>query len=137
MKSGLSGTIAGQRNRLAVKVFSGKPVYAAFPASAGLLLPLTISQDRQFAGADPRCLAIARQARLSTACGIVMLVVVGYRMGTITSVPSGEPVLSSSTTAEIAPDSDTMRRIVGTSWTRSAALAMSAMHCGVGLQNTR
>jgi hypothetical protein len=31
-----------------------------------------------------------------------MLVVVGYRMGTITSFPLSEPVLSSSTTAEIA-----------------------------------
>ena len=43
-----------------------------------------------------------------------MLVVVGYRMGTITSFPLGEPVLSSSTTAEIASDSGTMRPIAGT-----------------------
>lgn len=48
-----------------------------------------------------------------------MLVVVGYRMGTITSFPLGDPVLLSSTTAGITSDSDTMRPIAGTSWTRS------------------
>ena len=43
-------------------------------AARGLLSrPQLISQDQQFAGADPRCLAIARQARQSTACGIVIL----------------------------------------------------------------
>ncbi len=66
-----------------------------------------------------------------------MLVVVGYRMGTITSFPLGEPVLSSSTTADIASDSGTMRPIAGTSWPRSAASAMPARDCGVGLPNTR
>jgi hypothetical protein len=66
-----------------------------------------------------------------------MLVGVGYRMGAITSFPLGEPVLSSSTTAEIASDSGTMRPIAGTSWPRSKASAMSAMHCGFGLPNTR
>ena len=58
-------------------------------------------------------------------------------MGAITSFPFGKPVLSSSTTAEIASDSGTVRPIVGTSWRRSTASVMPAMHCGVGLPNTR
>ncbi len=66
-----------------------------------------------------------------------MLVVVGYRMGAITSFPFGEPVLSSSTIAEIASDSGAIRPIAGTSWPCSAASAMPAKDCDVGLPNTR
>ena len=65
------------------------------------------------------------------------LPVVDYRAGTITSFPLGKPVLSSSTTAEIASDSGTMRPIAGTNWPRSAASVMPARACGVGLANTR
>jgi hypothetical protein len=56
-----------------------------------------------------------------------ILVVVGYRMGPITSFPLGEPVLPSSTMAEIASDSGAMRPTAGTSLLRSAASVMRAV----------
>jgi len=49
------------------------------------------------------------------------LLAVGYRMGTITSFPLAEPVVSSSTMADIASDSGTTRPIAATSLPCSAA----------------
>src|SRR5271166_1204920 len=68
---------------------------------------------------------------------IIAHLAVGYRAGTITSFPLGDPVLSSSTTAGIASDSGTMRPIAGTSLPCSAASETPARDCGVGLPNTK
>ena len=91
------------------------------------------TSSRSLSAAHALMAKAAKRAKTDTE----MLVVAGYRMGTITSFPLREPVLSSSTTAEIASDSGTMRPIAGTSWPRSWASAMLAMHCVVGLPNTR
>ena len=113
------------------------PSLVAATASAPIRYTSSTTVDatssRSLSAAHALMAKAAKRAKTDTE----MLVVAGYRMGTITSFPLREPVLSSSTTAEIASDSGTMRPIAGTSWPRSWASAMLAMHCVVGLPNTR
>ena len=92
------------------------------------------ARKRPSGAADPRRGAFGNETG-PNATPRRMLVVVGYRIGMITSFPLGKPVLSSSTTAGIASDSGTMRAIAATSWPRSAASAIPAKDCGVGLPN--
>jgi len=116
--------------RVASRSATGQPIPPVAPSTNAVLVDLNVSVMGH------HCVRIYSEAGPNSTPKQTP-VVVDYRVGTITSFPLGKPVVSSSTTAEIASDSGAMRPIAGTSLPCSAASVMPAMHCGVGLPNTR